>query len=173
MNSGGGILDSMTFGPSNGDWDAAADGSVSVEWNGGIVLDIQQALVDNGIAFANGATKVSLEVVNRLTSGSEPGTSSFISKKDFHSFSITAMGRPVPDSASTGILLLLACGSLLGARRKLSGKEELGIRTHRIRNRRDGSSFAAVFFIGLLSGRRRRKNTNEGAVGSVERMTGI
>ena len=131
MNSGGGILDSMTFGPSNGDWDAAADGSVSVEWNGGIVLDIQQALVDNGIAFANGATKVSLEVVNRLTSGSEPGTSSFISK------------------------------------------EELGIRTHRIRNRRDGSSFAAVFFIGLLSGRRRRKNTNEGAVGSVERMTGI
>jgi len=118
------INSSMTFGPSDGDWNANDDGSVSVDWNGGIVLDIEQALIDNGIAFVNGATKVSLEVVNTLSTGSEFATSAFIAKKDFHSFSITAMGRPVPDTASTSILLLLACASLLGARKKLGGKEE-------------------------------------------------
>jgi hypothetical protein len=114
----------MTFGPSAGDWDLDTDGVVAADWTGGKVLDIQQALVDNLIAFNDGATKVSLQIVNTLTAGSEPGTSSFITKKDFHSFSITAMGRPVPDTASTGLLLILACTSLLGARNKLSGKEE-------------------------------------------------
>lgn len=105
----------MVFTPSAGDWDLLNDGpgpSVNGPWAGLLMMDIEQALIDNSIPFVNGATKISVTLDNTLITLSENGTSSFIAKKDFGGIGITV----VPEPASLA-LLTLSMGCLFSRRR--------------------------------------------------------
>lgn len=94
----------MTFTPSGGDFDLVSDGpgpAVNGTWSGSLMVDIQQALIDNNIIFTGGATKVSVSFDNTLMASSELGTSAFIAKKDIGGVGITV----IPEPASIGLLI--------------------------------------------------------------------
>jgi len=109
------IQASMVFTPSNGDYDQAADGgggpAFNTAWSGLLMVDIEQALINNNIPFVNGATKISVVLDNTLTATSEAGTSVFIGKKDIGGVGITV----IPEPATLG-LLTLGGACLLGRR---------------------------------------------------------
>lgn len=108
------IVTSMTFTPSDGDWDLLNDGPgplVNGTWSGSVDVDVKQALLDAGVSFTNGATKVSVALDNTLTTLSEAGTSAFIAKKDFKGLSVTAMPEP-----TTAALLLFGVFAALRRR---------------------------------------------------------
>jgi hypothetical protein len=110
------IITSMTFTPSDGDWDLLNDGpgpAVNGTWTGSVDVDLLQVLADEGIEFTDGVTKVNVTLDNTLVTVSENGTSSFIAKKDTKGFSVTAM--PEPHAA----LLLGLAAALLGAGRRI------------------------------------------------------
>jgi PEP-CTERM motif len=109
------IATPMVFTPSNGDFDLLNDGpgpAVNGTWSGMLMVDIQQALIDNNIPFVNGATKLSVTFDNTLVATSESGTQSFIGKKDVGGIGITV----IPEPASLG-LLALGTLALMGRRR--------------------------------------------------------
>lgn len=109
------IATPMVFTPSNGDFDLINDGPgplVNGTWSGTLMVDIEQALIDNNIPYVNGATKVSVTFDNTLTTLSEAGTSAFIAKKDVGGVGITVF----PEPASLG-LMAMGTFALLGRRR--------------------------------------------------------
>ena len=89
----------MTF-SEGGDWLLSTDFDTAIpkhafgDWTGALSIDIAQMLLDNSIAFADGATKLSITLDNRLTAVSAEGTTAFIAKKDFDGLTITAMPEP-------------------------------------------------------------------------------
>jgi hypothetical protein len=100
--------------PSDGQWSLGVDGNggpiFSTQWNGMLVVNINDALVKSGTPFVRGATKVTVNIDNVLTAVSEAGTSATIAKKDFITISI-------PEPATVGLLIVaIACGVL--ARRR-------------------------------------------------------
>ena len=99
------------FSPSGGSYDLVNDPGVGVNWSGDVDVDIDQYLIDQGIDFVNGATKVRINLDNILVTSSEAGTTSIIQKKDFDGFSITVV--PEPSTAAT-----LGLGLLWLARRR-------------------------------------------------------
>lgn len=113
----GGISEiySMTFTPSDGDYDIVNDGGggprYHTQWEGSAFIDVM-ALLDDAVAnnvippYVGGATKISVNMDNTLTAVSEDGTFSVIAKKDAGGVSIT-VNIPEPSS------LLLAGASLL------------------------------------------------------------
>lgn len=110
------IVDALAFSPSNGDWNLQDDGPgiiVQGIWNGGLDLDVKQALIDAGVAVNWGASKLTLEYANDLSSTSESGTTSLIAKKDVVIGATTAVPEP-------GAFVLAACAGLafIGFRRK-------------------------------------------------------
>lgn len=97
----------MTFAPSNGDYDLFNDGAgFGVIWNGSLDVDLTQVLIDQGVPFVDGVTKVNVDLDNILTATSEAGSSATIAKKDFKGFSVTA------DVPEPGAAALLAFGWL-------------------------------------------------------------
>ncbi len=108
----------MVFTPSDGDYVLSIDGSpitftYNTIWTGFAEIDINQFLIDQGIDFVNGATKLSIALDNTLTANSIAGTSAFIAKKDFDGLTVTT-NIPEPSSA---ILVLLAISGAAVARR--------------------------------------------------------
>lgn len=100
----------MTFTPSDGDFVLSVDGDpVSFTyndiWTGQADIDISQELIDLGIDFENGATKLNVTLDNTLTANSVDGSSAFIKKKDFDGLVVTS-NVPEPTAA---LLLVLAC----------------------------------------------------------------
>jgi len=107
------IQDALVFTPSNGDWDLLNDGpgpSVNGIWTGSLSVDLTQVLIDNGIPFVDGVTRIQVTLDNTLIALSESGTSAFIAKKDADGLSVTAVPEP-------SALALLAVGSLFAFRR--------------------------------------------------------
>lgn len=106
---------SMVFTPSGGDWDLLNDGpgpAVNGAWSGSLLVDITQALIDDGTPFVIGATKISVVFDNTLVTLSETGTSSFIAKKDVDGITITV----IPEPASLACMVLGA--ALMLSRRR-------------------------------------------------------
>ena len=107
---------SMTFTPSDGDWIVPGDGfpNVATAWQGELFVDIEQLLIDEGIPFNFGATKINITLDNTLTAASSGGGSAFIAKKDFDGITVTSN---VPEP-TTALLLLAGSVAGLGLRRR-------------------------------------------------------
>ena len=84
-------------------------------WSGLALVDINQALVDEGVNFINGATKINVTVDNTLSANSINGTSAFIKKKDFDGITVTSN---VPEPTAALLALLAAAGSSMANRRR-------------------------------------------------------
>jgi hypothetical protein len=90
----------------NGTWRFAPEGPVNSQlWTGTHLVDIEQALIDEGKTFTRGATKINFNLDNVLFAQSEPTGSAVIDKKLFF---IVTINIPEPTSA------LLALGGLAG-----------------------------------------------------------
>ncbi|MBT8045729.1 MAG: PEP-CTERM sorting domain-containing protein, partial [Pontiella sp.] len=99
----------MTFNPNaNGSFLLSAGGVPLYDgiWSGDMMIDIEDLLVQNGITFVNGATKIHMELDNTLTALSQAGTSAYIAKKDFQGFSVTA----IPEPATLGLVSIFSAG---------------------------------------------------------------
>lgn len=107
------IQASMTFSPSDGDYFLNADSGggfvFATAWSGLALIDINQELIDAGVSFINGATKLNVTVDNTLTAVSIDGTSAFIKKKDFDGITVTS-NIPEPTTALLALLAAAGCG---------------------------------------------------------------
>lgn len=104
----------MTFTPPDGKYDLINDGpAVADPWSGGVSFDVNQILVDNGVDFDVGATKVDFYLDNTLVAISEVGTQARIAKKDFSGFTITV----TPEPSTIGLLVIGVLGMSLRRRR--------------------------------------------------------
>jgi hypothetical protein len=83
-------------------------------WNGSIYIDLNDILDENFTSYVDGVTRVSFNIDNVLTAGTEAGTSAFITKKQAGGFSVTSDVVPEPASA----VLLVGTASLLGVIRR-------------------------------------------------------
>ena len=102
----------LTFAPSDGDWNLLDDGAVNGIWTGSLAVDLEQMLIDAGVSYVDGVTKVSVTLDNTLMAFSEATSASLIAKKDFQGLSVTAIPEP-------GTLALLAAAAgLYGLRRR-------------------------------------------------------
>lgn len=110
------IAASMTYTPSNGLFEAGGTEPwiLDTSWFGTLNVDLEQALIDNGIAFDFGVTKLNVTLNNNLVAGTTGSATSSISKKDFDGLAVTAL---VPEPGS---LALLALGTwlVIGRRRR-------------------------------------------------------
>jgi len=110
----------VVFAPSDGDWNLQDDGLLfGAVWDGSLFYDVTAALAAHGISGR--ATRISLAMDNTLHTGSEAGTSAYISKKQA-GLGITPMsgGDPIPLPSS---LLLVGVGvGSLWLRRRLKAQ---------------------------------------------------
>ena len=99
------------------DYDLANEPGVGVQWSGKLMFDVKQALIDAGVNFISGATKVDVVLDNILVAASESGTVASISKKDLDGFTVTA-NMPIPEPSTIVLLGLALAGLLLQRRRR-------------------------------------------------------
>jgi hypothetical protein len=105
----------LTFTPSGGTFGLLSDGGggpiFNSNWSGSWSQDVEQLLIDNGVPYTLGATKISINLDNTLTALSQNGTSSLIAKKHFGGLSVT-VNIPEPTSlvlAGMVVLSALVC----------------------------------------------------------------
>lgn len=107
------IAVNMSFNPDSGMFELTNNGQQNASpWNGGLSVDIAQALLDAGVA--GNATKVLIELTNTLETTSEAGNSAFIAKKTFGGTSITVIPTP-------GALVMLGLAGAVASRRRRRG----------------------------------------------------
>ncbi len=86
---------SMMFSPNtDGTFALSGFGQDDGIWTGSVDIDIDKILSDNGILFDDGATKIHVQLDNKLSTLAAPGTTAYIAKKDFEGFSITSIPEP-------------------------------------------------------------------------------
>jgi hypothetical protein len=104
----------LTFSPSGGTYGLASDGGglpiFHTNWTGSLALNVSQILTNSGASFIQGATSVSIDLVNTLTATSQADTNSLIGKKDF---GVSVV--PIPEPATLA-LFALALISFIGVR---------------------------------------------------------
>jgi hypothetical protein len=96
----------------NGTWRLISEGTDTDLWIGSQFVDIKQGLIDRGVPFVKGATKVTVIIDNILYAQSEPLASGFIDKKDF--FTVTT-NIPEPTSCVLAMFGLMV-GALVSRR---------------------------------------------------------
>lgn len=109
------IQQEMTFNPSDGTYEIGVDGSpgYNATWTGDLMVNIRQHLIDLGLDFNVGATKLNVSLRNTLTAGASGGGTAEIYKEDFDGVTIT-VNIPEP---STFVLAGMALAGLVGVRR--------------------------------------------------------
>jgi PEP-CTERM motif len=100
----------LNFTPSGGTYGLLTDGGggplFNTNWSGFLAIDVNQILIDEGVPFSLGATKISINLDNALSALSEQGTSALIAKKSFGGLSVT-VNIPEPSSLMLGGLVLV------------------------------------------------------------------
>jgi hypothetical protein len=97
-------------------WLFLTNGDNAGSWSAGQDLNITQALVAAGRSFQFGATKVDINIDNRLRAKSEPGGSAYIDKKLFLEITTTV---PVPEPTSVFLFGVGLLGLIATRRRAL------------------------------------------------------
>lgn len=107
------IEQDMTFTPSEGTYEIGVDGtpSYSTIWHGDMMVDIKQHLIDEGIDFSVGATKLNVLLENTLVAASSSGGSALINKQDFDGVTIT-VNVPEPTSLVLAGIALVGLASV-------------------------------------------------------------
>lgn len=113
----------LAMSPSGGTFGLATDGGGNPffvsPWSGSLLVDINQALIDNNIPFNLGATLISVNIDNTLSASSEAGTTAFIAKKDFGGLSVTVNkpgGGEIPEPSTIALLALGLAAACVGRR---------------------------------------------------------
>jgi hypothetical protein len=97
-----------------GSFNLAVDGPLNTApWSGYLFADLQQVLVNKGIHFTTGVTKISVNLDNQLMTTSQPNTQALIDKKDFF---IVTVNSPEPSSCVLALLAMI--GAALFVRRR-------------------------------------------------------
>jgi len=91
-------------------WDLLLNPGVSQGWNLGASVDLEQAIVDAGLVFNLGVTKVDVFLNNTLLAISEPSTAAFIAKKDFV---VDVSIVPEPTAAALALMAFLGLGAVI------------------------------------------------------------
>ena len=120
------LLKSLVFNPSGGTYGLGTDGGggpyYTTSWTGSLLVDLTQALIDKGVKYDLGVTKMSVNIDNVLVAISQPHTYSVIAKKDFGGLSVT-VNQPgqgeIPEP--TSIALALVGLALVAVRRARYG----------------------------------------------------
>lgn len=97
----------------------AANPGVVQPWSLGLALNVEDQLLNMGIPFELGATRVDVVIDNALVAISEPSTVAFVAKKEFDLRLITIPGTVIPEPGTVGLLGLGLCA--LAARRSGRG----------------------------------------------------
>lgn len=105
----------MVFTPSDGDYELGVDGTTAYNtvWRGDVMVDVRQHLIDQGIDFSIGATKLNVLLENTLTAAANDGGSALINKQDFDGVTITVN---VPEPTSLVLAGMVLVG-IAGVRR--------------------------------------------------------
>jgi PEP-CTERM motif len=115
LDTGNGTLPPTAFSP-KGSFNMATDGALNAApWSGSLFADLDQVLINKGIHFTRGVTKISVNLDNQLLAMSQSGTTAFMDKKDF--FTVTSNS---PEPASCVLALMGVAGIGFFVRRRSS-----------------------------------------------------
>jgi hypothetical protein len=113
---------SLSFTPSGGTYFLGTDGGglplYHTLWTGSTTLDVEAILIANGFTDFNGATRVSIDLINQLDAASQAGTAAQISKLDFGAITTGKVVRADIPEPSSVVLAALGLFGLMAVRRR-------------------------------------------------------